>query len=166
MHSLARAAPATAYQLNIAVSVNQHHALFLSTCTDLLIYILVTFVMPFVTKHISFIHVILFRYSIFIYSDCYCGKSRKIYQRQNNYFYHCLKRRKNYDHSIESSIVHVYRHLSCTSQYEMLRSSGEVNPMLNVLITSLTEEQQRVVYTHSIATSSILFQKPPRNPGY
>ena len=56
----------------------------------------------------------------------------------------------DFDRSIESSKVHVYRHLSCTSQYEMLRSSGEVNPMLNVLITSLTEEQQRVVYTDSV----------------
>ena len=96
MHSLASAAPATAYQLNIAVSVNQHHALFLSTCIDLLIYILVTFVMPFVMKHKFFIHAILFSYSIFYCRDCYCGKSRTKYQRQNNYFYHCLKRRRIY----------------------------------------------------------------------
>ena len=28
----------------------------------------------------------------------------------------------------------------------------------------LVEEQQRAVYRHSIATSSVLFQKPPQNP--
>ena len=59
----------------------------------------------------------------------------------------------DYDHSIESSKVHVYRHLFCSSQYEMLCSPWLVNPMLTVLITSLIDEQHYVVYTDSIATS-------------